>query len=56
VGGEVGAGDLEWGDVDVDADGWEALLQPAGGLCADLVEDPVTEGDDEAALFGDGDE
>jgi len=56
VGGEVGTGDLEWGDVDVDADGWEALLLPAGGLGAELVEDPVAEGDDEAALFGDGDE
>jgi len=30
VRGEVGTGDLEWGDVDVDADRREALLLPAG--------------------------
>jgi len=56
VGGEVWTGDLERRDVDVNAYGWEALLSPASGLCAKLVEDPVAEGDDEAAFFGDCDE
>ena len=56
VGGEVWTCDLERGDVDVDAYGGETLPPPTGGLGAELVEDPVAEGDDEAAFFGDGDE
>ncbi len=54
--GEVGLAELQAGDVDCDWNERDALTFPLVDLHADVFEDPLAEGKDEAALFGDGDE